>query len=88
MQVLRHFPQPGQRSAASSFPERDLVSVESPAILSTAGADTYFLDGFAVETQDPKVQGSTKRRSATKRSCKFGTEKNTKQRSPETGLTI
>ncbi|KAI2767286.1 hypothetical protein CBS147339_9468 [Penicillium roqueforti] len=68
VQVLRHFPQPGQRSAASSFPERDLVSVESPAILSTAGADTYFLDGFAVETQDPKVQGSTKRRSATKRS--------------------
>ncbi|KAJ5366130.1 hypothetical protein N7541_000071 [Penicillium brevicompactum] len=71
-QVLRQFPKPGQRSAASPFPERDMLSVESPAILSPTRADTYSLGEFAVETQNPGGQGNTKRRSA----AKWGFSKN------------
>ncbi|CAG7947357.1 unnamed protein product [Penicillium salamii] len=65
--VLRHSPQPGQRSATTPFSERDTVSVELPANSSPAGADADSLDEVDMETRSPGAQGNTKRRGAARR---------------------
>ncbi|KAJ6033780.1 uncharacterized protein N7446_007927 [Penicillium canescens] len=61
--ILRHHPEPSQRSAGSPFP---LESAEGPANF-TPAVDTGSLDGMAIETEGTDVQSSAPKRGAVTR---------------------